>query len=128
MAFNEKRHCVFPLVPTSSAYAELNGYFGKLQNSKIEVLQAQWDFGGNLSAPKVLRGKQRLRSKMESRKSIISEMKGAIQNRLLRVVNTISGCSGDADGMWELKEIGNFAISEDDLGGCQKQYMGNIKT
>ena len=30
MAFNEKHHWVFPLVPTACAYAKLDGYFGKL--------------------------------------------------------------------------------------------------
>ena len=55
MTFNEKNRWVFPLVPTAFAYAKSNEYFGKLQNSKIEVLQAQGDFGGDLSVRKVLR-------------------------------------------------------------------------
>ena len=37
MTFNGKRHLAFPLVPTARSYANLNGYFGKLQSSKIEV-------------------------------------------------------------------------------------------
>ena len=44
MAFNGENRWVFPLVPTSSAYAKLNEYFGKLQDSEIEVLKSQWDF------------------------------------------------------------------------------------
>ena len=31
MTFNEKHHCVFPLVPTSCDYVKLNGYFGQLR-------------------------------------------------------------------------------------------------
>ena len=57
MIFNGKNHLVFPLVPTDCAHAKLHEYFGKLQNSKIEALQAQGDFGGNLSARGVLRAK-----------------------------------------------------------------------
>ena len=53
----KKNHLVFPLVPNACDYAKLNEYFEKLQNSKIEVLQAQGDFGGNLSARKVFRAK-----------------------------------------------------------------------
>ena len=57
MTFNEKHHWVFPLGPTSCDYTKLNEYVAKLQNSKIEVLQAQWDFGENLSARQVFRAK-----------------------------------------------------------------------
>ena len=39
--FHEKYHWVFPLVPSDCDYAKLNEYFGKLQNSEIEVLQVQ---------------------------------------------------------------------------------------
>ena len=46
MTFNEKRRWVFSLVPTACSYAKLNGYFGKLRSSEIEVLQAKGDFGG----------------------------------------------------------------------------------
>ena len=35
VTFNEKNHVVFPLVPTSRAYAKLNGNSRKLRNSKI---------------------------------------------------------------------------------------------
>ena len=45
MTFNEKHHLVSPLVPTACACAKLYEYLGKLRNSKIEVLQAQGDFG-----------------------------------------------------------------------------------
>ena len=58
MTFNEKHHWVFPLVPTACDYAKLNEHFGPLQNSQIEVLQSQVDFGGNLSVPKALCGKR----------------------------------------------------------------------
>ena len=58
MTFNAKNRWVFPLVPTSCAYDKLNEYFRKLRNSKIEAMQAQGDFGGNLSAMEVLRAKK----------------------------------------------------------------------
>ena len=57
MTFSDNRHLVFLLVATSCAYTKLNDYFGKLQNSKIEVLEAQGDFGGDLSARNFLRAK-----------------------------------------------------------------------
>ena len=49
MTFNEKHHLVFPLVPTACDYAKLDGYFGKLRKSEIEVVQTQWYFGENLA-------------------------------------------------------------------------------
>ena len=63
--YNEKHHWVFPLVPTSCAYAKLDGYFGKMQKSKMSALQAQGDFGDHLEVRKVTKNKsQRLESKM----------------------------------------------------------------
>ena len=52
MTFKGNRHGVFPLVPTSRAYAKSNGYFGKLRGSEIEVPQPQGDFfsGGVISS------------------------------------------------------------------------------
>ena len=55
VTFNEKSHWVFPLVPTAGDYAKLNTHFGEAQNSKIEILVAQGDFGETLSTRKVLR-------------------------------------------------------------------------
>ena len=69
MPFNGNHRWVFPLAPTARAYAKLNGYFGKLQNSKIGVLQAQWDFGGDLSVRNASRvQKQRLRGKRKAQR------------------------------------------------------------
>ena len=45
MTSNGKNHWVFPLCPTSCAYAKSNGYFGKLRGSEIDVLEVQGDFG-----------------------------------------------------------------------------------
>ena len=111
VTFNGKRHLVFPLDPTSCAYSKLNEYFGKLRNSKIEVLQLQGDFGCNLSVREVLRaGKQRLNSKIGSADTAISETKDMIRNTLLRVVNTTSGCYGDANDLVGLRRLWNFTI------------------
>ena len=121
MTFNEKRRWVFPLVPTSIAYAKSNGHFGKLRNSQIEVSQAQGDFGWNLSVRKVLRGaEKRLQSKMGSSKTSISEMRDAVRNTLLRAVNTISGCFGAGNDLWDLSDFGGLYNLESDLGYSQK--------
>ena len=42
---NDKHHWVLHLAPTASDGAKLDEYFGKLQNSEIEALQMQGDFG-----------------------------------------------------------------------------------
>ena len=56
----------------------------------------QRDFGGHLGVMGVVETKnQRLMSKMEKSKAIISDMEDTIQNSLLRAANTISGGSGD---------------------------------
>ena len=73
VALKEKNRLTCPLVPTDRALGELKGYFAKLQNSKIELLQLQWDFGANLSAREVLRAEQRLRIKTGRPNSIIAE-------------------------------------------------------
>ena len=57
MTCNGKHHWVFHLSPTAFSYATLGEYFGKLQNSKIEVLQAQGDFGRNFPVRNVSREK-----------------------------------------------------------------------
>ena len=57
--FNEKNRWVFPLVPTACAYAKLNEYFGKLQNSKIEVSQTQGDFLGKFICSHGFTGEKR---------------------------------------------------------------------
>ena len=48
MAFNGKRHWVFPLVPTASDYAKLGGYIGELQKSAIEGLQMMGGIWGGI--------------------------------------------------------------------------------
>ena len=91
MTFNEKHHWVFPLTPTSFSYTKLNGRFGKLQKSEMEVLKMCGDFGANLAAREVIRtNKQWALSKMENQKSIISHIGDTIQNTPLRAVNAIS--------------------------------------
>ena len=100
MAFNEKRHCVFPLVPTACAYAKFNEYFGTLQSSKMEDLQPRGDFCEKLPVRKVLRTeKQRSRSTMGSSKTTISDMKDMVRNTLLRV-SPVSGCPGMQMAWW----------------------------
>ena len=62
----------------------------------IEVLQMQGYFLGNLAVRKVVKTKnQRLISKMGKSKAIIPDIQDEIQNSLLRVVDTMSGCSGN---------------------------------
>ena len=54
--------------------------FGKFRGAKIEVLQTQVDFGGNLPVREVARSqKQRMQSKTDSIETPISEMKEMIQ-------------------------------------------------
>ena len=50
MTLSEKHRGVLPLSPTSRDYAKLNGYFGKLRGSEIDVLQPQGDFGGFINS------------------------------------------------------------------------------
>ena len=57
MTFNGGNRWVFPLVPTACSDAELNEYFGKLQNSEIEIMQMKGDFGSNLPVRKVTKEK-----------------------------------------------------------------------
>ena len=55
-------------------------------------------------------------------------MEDAVQNTLLRVVNTISGCSGTENGIWELRGIENFTIRKTILKNCKKKAnFENIK-
>ena len=111
MAFNEKHHWVFSLVPTACDYAKLSEYFGKLRGLDIEALQVQGDSVGGLSVRAVLRANHhRLGSKMEISKTAISDMVGKARDTLFRVVNTISGCSGERRNMGNLREIGNSTI------------------
>ena len=111
MTFNAKHRWVLPLAPTACAYSKLNGYFGKLRGLEIEVLQARGDFGGNVSVRGVLRAKKkRPRRKMRSSKSAILEMGDMIRDTIFRSVSTISGCSGVAENMGNLREIEKCAI------------------
>ena len=106
MTFNEKRRWLFPLVPTCCAYAKLDAYFGKLRKAGVEARQMKGDFGKNLAVRNVAKTKnRRLMSKMEKSKAIISDMEDAIQNSLLRVADTISGCPGEKIDFENLKEI-----------------------
>ena len=91
----------------------MNEYFGKLQNPKIEVFRAEGDFGENLSAHrrKFKGHKSKYCSvKWKARKAIIPEMKDGVRNKLLLLVNTISGCPGAENALVNLKESGNFTI------------------
>ena len=93
MTFNEKRHWVFPLVPTACAYTKLNEYFGKLRSPEIEAPQLQGDFGGILAVQKVIRaqsGDCKVKWKVSIRRFLKWDM---VRNTLFRMVNTISGCS-----------------------------------
>ena len=95
MTFNEKRHWVFPLVPTDWAYAKLDGYFGKLQKSEIEALQVQGDFGGHLEVRKVNKTKNRwLGGKMGKFKAAVSDVGDTIRNTFARMANALSGSDG----------------------------------
>ena len=106
MTFNEKHHFVFPLVQTACASAKSNGYFGQSQNSKIAVLKAQSDFGGNSPAREVLRKQNNdYKVKWEVPKSIIPETEGSSRHTLLRVVDTISGCPGAENGICKLRKM-----------------------
>ena len=92
VAFNEKRRWVFPLVQTACSYDKLNGYFGKLRNSQMGVLQTQGRFGENSAAGKVINAKSKNVKQNGKSKSIISDMEDTILNTPLRDVDTISGC------------------------------------
>ena len=58
MTFSEKHRWVFPISPTAFADAKLDGYFGKLRKSEIEVMQKQGDFGGHLELGEVAKSKK----------------------------------------------------------------------
>ena len=93
LTFDEKHLWVFPLAPTAFDCAILIEYFGKFRGAKIEVPQAQVDFGGNLSVREVIRPNQRMQSNMgvpKRRFQICGEWR---RNTILRCVNTITGCS-----------------------------------
>ena len=65
---------------------------------------------------------------MDVSKAIISDMRGAIRNSLLRVANTISGCSGDENGFGNLEEIEKMFHLEGDFGNMQKcDNLENLK-
>ena len=69
MTFNEKRHWAFPLCPTACAYAKLGDYFGKMQKSQIDAMQAQGDFGDHLEVRQLNTTKnQRLERKWRNSK------------------------------------------------------------
>ena len=119
MTPDEKNRSVFPLVLTSCSCYKLNEYSGKFRGvaggggggpTKIEVLSAKGDFGGDLSFRKVSRSKQRTQSKMGSSKTAVSEMGEMIQNTLLRLVNTISGCSVGRSNAENCTGLGNSSI------------------
>ena len=86
----------------------------------MEIYQ-RWKFYGQKN--------QRFQGKMESHEAIISEMKDAIRNTILRVVNTISGCFGDKDDMWNLMGILKLYNLSEGLGNLQKGggNLENIK-
>ena len=65
----KKHHLVFPLLPTSCAYAKLNGYFWEMQKEHIEISQVQGDFWDHLEVRKVTKSKsQKLRGEGENAK------------------------------------------------------------
>ena len=121
MTFNEENRWVFPLVPTSCAYAKLDGYFGKLRKSEIHALQIQGDFGGNLAVRKVV-----------ERKWKIGEKNGEIQrdNSRYERYNAKFTITSGGYHFWiprkqndfeNLKEIGKLFHLEDDFGNMQKR-------
>ena len=94
MTFNEKNHWVFHLVPTACSYAKLDEYFGKLRNAEIGAAQMQRDLGENSAVGNVVQTKiKKWAIEMGKSKAIIPDMKDTRRNSLLRVANTISGCS-----------------------------------
>ena len=63
--------------------------------SEIEALQAQGDFGDHLEVREVNKSKnQRLGSKMEKSKAIISDMEDTIRNTFVGMANALSGSEG----------------------------------
>ena len=95
VTFSEKNRWEFPLVSTACPNAKLNEYFGELQNSEIESPQTQGDFGCNIYPFGKLPKRKSTISKKNGKFGIgNSRNKDVIQHTLLRLVNTISGCSG----------------------------------
>ena len=95
MTFSEKHRWVFHLAPTACSYSKLDGYFGKLRRSEIEVLQAQGDFGDHLEVRKVNKTKnQRLERKLEKSKAIAPGGKETIRNTFVRMVDSLSRSEG----------------------------------
>ena len=61
---------------------------------------------------------------MRSSKTAISEMKGVLQNTILRAVNTIAGCYGAENDMGNFREIAELCNLEIDI-----EYLeGEMKT
>ena len=121
---NAKNRSVFALFPTACDYDKLNGYFRKLRNAKIEVLQTQGGFGENLLIRKVLRpNQQRTQSKMGSFETAISEMKQMVQNTLMRVMGIISGCSEGQSNTMKFREIGELANLERNLENWKEEKV-----
>ena len=80
-----------------------------------------------MAAGKVSKTKNpRLMSKMGKFKAIISDMGDKIQNSLLRVDGSISGCVGYKIDFGNLKEIKKLFHIEGDFGNLQKE-RDNLK-
>ena len=81
----------------------------------------QGEYGENLAVRKAAKSKnKRLMSKMGKSEAIISDMKDAIRNSLLRAADTISGCVGNKNDFGNLKEIDKLFHLEDVFGNLQK--------
>lgn len=120
--FQWEASLVFPLVPTARDYAKLNEYCGELQSSKIEVSQAHGDLGWNLSVRKVLQAIRNVcKVKWGGPKVVISDMKDVVKNTLLRAVDTISGCFGAANGLWNVRGIEELYNLESGLSDLEAE-------
>ena len=126
VTFRGMHRWVFPLVPTASAYSKLNEYFGKLQIRKLRYCKRKGISAKICQYESFTGNKQRLQSKMGSSKAIIPDMTGAIQNSLLRSANTISGCSGAENDMWDLSEIEKLYNSEEDFEELDRKAILGI--
>ena len=64
---------------------------------------------------------------MESRISVISEMRDKIQNALLRAAGAISGCYEAGNDLFNLRGVAKLYNSEDDIGELRKENLGYTK-
>jgi len=109
--YNEKHHWVFPLSPTSCAYAKLNDYFSENAKGANRGFAGTGGFWGPFGSSESNKKKKPKVTRVSWKcKSIISEMKNAIRNTCARMVNVLSGSEIDKITADKLRGVENYII------------------